>query len=134
MELRPYKELDREVCLSLLEQPSTAFEAFLNQPGPHFQVLDHNGVIAGCGGFHIEPDGLTAELQWGIIRTDLRRQGVGRYLLMARLREISRQATVQFVVATVPKQFAPFYEGQGFRPQGSSDDGIRLVKKLTVCP
>jgi ribosomal-protein-alanine N-acetyltransferase len=134
MELRPYRELDREDCLALLEPPCPAFEAFLNQPGAHFQVLVHEGRIAGCGGFRIEPDGVTAELEWGIIRRDIRRQGVGRYLLMARMREISRLNTVQFVVATVPQDCAAFYEKQGFRPQGSTPEGIRLVKKLTVCP
>lgn len=133
MELRPFKSEDSEDCLALLETGHDGFAAFLDQPGVNFRVLENDGRIVGCGGFRIKPEQATAELEWGIIHTTLRRQGVGRYLLMARLHEISRLNSVQFASVLVPMEFAGFYEKQGFRPQGVEAGLARLVKKLTVC-
>ena len=45
----------------------------------HFVVIEHEGTVIGCGGY--TSDG---ELVLGTIRPDLRGQGLGRFLLLAR--------------------------------------------------
>jgi N-acetylglutamate synthase-like GNAT family acetyltransferase len=139
LEPRPYHPSDRDACLAVLDSnalPERAeFERFLDtSDGSNFTVLEHEGAIAGCGGFTIR-DG-AATLLHGMIRSDVQRMGLGRFLLMYRLRQISKSgAAVQFVRAAVPPKWAPFYQKQGFKlRQPASGGTIELIMKLTVCP
>ena len=90
MEPRPYlSSSDRAGCLALFDgdQPAEreAFARFLDDCGPStFTVLEHDGGLVGCGGWTIGTDG-AAELVWGTIRRDMRRLGLGRFLLLYRL-------------------------------------------------
>jgi hypothetical protein len=68
-----------------------------------------------------------------MIRSDLQRQGLGRYLLMYRLREIGKLPGIERVSVHVPRPVAPFFETQGFRVAGMTGGQVELVKKLTVC-
>jgi N-acetylglutamate synthase-like GNAT family acetyltransferase len=96
--------------------------------------MEHEGAIVGCGGYSLSPDGTVAALQWGMVRPDAQRMGLGRFLLLYRIREIGKLGTVGIVVAQVPKPAAGFFEKQGFRVNAAGDDGrVELLKKLTVC-
>jgi N-acetylglutamate synthase-like GNAT family acetyltransferase len=72
-------------------------------------------------------DGEVAELRWGMVRKDLRGNGLGRFLLMYRLREIGKAGVNMVRVADAGA--AGFFEKQGFRVGA---DGA-LWKKLAVC-
>lgn len=125
MDLRPYRPDDLQPCLAVLG-PSAEFEAFLTAPtGPYF-VMEHDGALIGCGGYVIEAR--TARLVWGAIRQDMRHQGLGRLLLMYRLREIGKLGKIETVSVEVPPEYAGFFESQGFRGGPTS-----FVKRLTVC-
>lgn len=76
MDFRPYTPADHAACAALCG-PFT--------PPTYFYVLDHDGQILGCGGF--THDG---ELVLGTVHPDFRRQGLGRFLLLARLRELAK--------------------------------------------
>jgi N-acetylglutamate synthase-like GNAT family acetyltransferase len=130
MDLRPYRADDRHACLALL-QPSPDLEAFLTAPAGPFFVMEHDGALIGCGGYVTEAR--TARLVWGVIRPDMRRQGLGRFLLMYRLREIGKLGSIETVSVDVPPEFAPFFEKQGFHTSGARDGRTVLVKRLTVC-
>jgi N-acetylglutamate synthase-like GNAT family acetyltransferase len=90
--------------------------------------MEHEETVVGCGGYSLSPDQSTATLRWGMIRADAQKMGLGRFLLMYRIREIGKAGTVGVVFAHPPRPSAGFFEKQGFRV-----NGVELVKKLTVC-
>jgi len=128
VEIRPYTPADCEACLAVCDSiggDRGAFEHALAAI-PMFFVAEHDGTIVGCGGFSI--DGALARLEHGMVHRDWRRQGLGRFLLFYRMREISKACNVALVIAAPPEDAAVFYEKQGFR----LENGV-FVKKLTVC-
>ena len=146
MDLRPYQPSDRASCLAVFDSlpPDTAdaaarrrFEAFLDHPaGPYF-LIDHDDAVVGCGGFSLEQNESTATLHWGMIRSDSRKLGLGRFLLLYRIREISKAGNFQLLRVETPPASAPFFQKQGFREKHGFrqfQNTLQLIKKLTVCP
>jgi GNAT superfamily N-acetyltransferase len=129
MDIRPYLASDRQACLAIFDSNFDAtrrpeFEHFLDHlEGPYF-VMDHDGALVGCGGYSGET------LVWGMIRRDFQKLGLGRFLLMYRLRKLEG---VPMVRLTAPPHAGPFFEKQGFRGAGESPNGIEMVKKMNVC-
>jgi N-acetylglutamate synthase-like GNAT family acetyltransferase len=143
MDARPYQPRDRAGCLQVFDsltphliapEARHYFETFLDEPDCPYFVLEHEDAIAGCGGFAVSLSEDTARLLWGMIRSDLQRLGLGRFLLLYRMREIGKTGTVETVHAETSLQSAPFFEMQGFRVRGVADGRVELTKKLTVCP
>jgi len=137
MDVRPYTIADRDSCLAVFDSQSpdgwdrAELDRFLTgPPGPYF-VLEHGTAVVGCGGYNI--DGSTARLAWGMIHRDFERQGLGRYLLMYRLRQIGNHGAVQVVSVVAPMPAVGFFEKQGFRQLEGRDNGVELVKRLVVC-
>jgi GNAT superfamily N-acetyltransferase len=148
MDIRPYEPRDRDACLAIFDSLTPAFldtsarphfEAWLDDPSGPFFVLEHDDVRVGCGGYTV--DATEATLHWGMVRADCQGKGIGRFLLMYRVREIGRTGNVAMILAHSPAPSVGFFEKQGFRANGisipSSLPGTpltRLSKKLTVCP
>lgn len=134
VEPRAYQPSDHAACLAIFDSNNPAagraeFEQFLDSQPANYTVLEHEGAILGCGGYGTGTDG-AATLHHGMIRRDSQRQGLGRFLLLYRLRQISR-SNVSFVRLCAPPETAPFYLKQGFKPAGAAGS---FVMKLTVCP
>ena len=128
MDIRPYSNSDRDACLACCNAAyHSDFGQFLRAPGSYF-VMENDDRIVGCGGFSLDSP-TSATLRWGMVHPDFRRMGLGRFLLMYRMKEIGRAGVVATVAVCPPPEFAAFYEREGFRPAG----GL-LVKKLAVCP
>ena len=138
MDLRPYLPTDRDGCLAIFDSISptnrTKFEDFLDHPDGPFFVMEHDGAAIGCRGYTIGPEQGQSTLVWGMVRSGLQRQGLGRFLLMFRLREIGKNASIQRVLVETSNQAARFFEGQGFKVVHITGDRVQLLKKLTVCP
>jgi len=135
MEIIPFEPSHRDACLAIFDSnfPAPArptFAEFLNEPGAFF-VAEHNGAIVGCGGFSIH--GAQATLHWGMVHRDWQRQGLGRFLLFYRTREISKAAPVELVTLTCPPAAAGFFASQGFRETAAGPDSVQMVKRLAVC-
>src|SRR5690348_5544432 len=99
MELRPYIESDRDACVAIFDSNAPEFfdpgsrgrfEGFLDQPRGNYFVMVHDSAVAGCGGYVAVPGENVASLVWGMVRRDLQRLGLGRFLLMYRLLEIGK--------------------------------------------
>jgi hypothetical protein len=95
-----------------------------------------------CGGYAIRDAGSTdARLTWGMVGRQWQRQGLGRYLLMYRMREMGRTSSnIQTVTLETSPQSAPFFTSQGFRTVDVRNDGgetgrdkVQMVRKLSVC-
>ena len=143
MDIRPYESRDRASCLDVFDSLTPAlpdsslrplFESWLDHAaGPYF-VMEHEESVAGCGGYSISPDGTTATLHWGMVGQSSQRMGLGRFLLMYRIREIGKAGSVGLVFARPPRPSVGFFEKQGFRVNSIEEGRVELIRKLTVCP
>jgi len=149
MDVRPYEFSDRVACLDVFDSltpallDSTArshFESWLDDIGGPYFVMLHEESIVGCGGYSFSADRSTATLRWGMIRRESQKMGLGRFLLMYRIREIGRMGNAGIVLAHPPLPSAAFYEKQGFRANATVTEGdavgfdcVEMIKKLTVC-
>ena len=142
MDVRLYQPADKQACLTVFDSNVPDFFAvhergefavFLETLAAPYYVMEHDGAVAGCGGYTVT--GHAARLTWGMIRRDLHRKGLGRFLLLFRLREMTRTDTAVETVGLETSQLsAPFFVSQGFRiarPAGL--DRVELTKRLTVC-
>ncbi|MDA0709732.1 MAG: GNAT family N-acetyltransferase [bacterium] len=123
--LRPYKEQDRAECLamfkgntprffSMTELP--AFEQFLGSKSKQFfTVEDKARRVIGCGGVTLDAEKAIAGLCWGMIRNDMHGQGLGSFLLLARMVYISQQVPNCLVTNDTNQYACGFYERMGFR-------------------
>lgn len=157
MDLRPYLPTDRDACLSLFDsnmprffaEPERAqFETFLASPDCSYFVMEHEERAVGCGGYAIHAAEKSASLVWGMVRGDSHRMGLGRFLLLYRLREIGKagangrdvKGDIEMVRLDTSQHAAPFYTSQGFKVAGVVADGygpgldrIEMVKRMIVC-
>lgn len=149
MDVRAYSPADRAACLAVFDSNTPRFfdpaerrdfETFLDAVDCSYFVMEHDGAIAGCGGYAIAEDTSLASLVWGMVRADLHKLGLGRFLLLYRLREITKAGGVQLVRLGTSQHAAAFFEKQGFKVTGTRKDGhasgmdrIEMMMKLTVC-
>jgi Acetyltransferase (GNAT) domain len=154
MDLRPYLYADRAACLGIFESNAPeyfdpaeriGFEAFLDNPDCPYFVMEHEvsdkAAIVGCGGYALaQQDGL-ASMVWGMIRRDSHKLGLGRFLLLYRLREIGKAGGIQMVRLDTSQKAEPFFRKQGFKATrvikdsyGPGLDRVEMIMKLTVCP
>jgi GNAT superfamily N-acetyltransferase len=150
MDLRPYQPADRDQCLGLLDSNTPRFfdagerrkfEGFLDQLSCPYFVMEHDGAMVGCGGYAMEQEKTSARLVWGMVRSDSQKLGLGRYLLLFRLREITKVGGIQMVHLDTSQHSAQFYEKQGFKISRIIKDGygpgldrVEMMMKLVVCP
>ena len=143
MDIRPYLSSDRDGCLAVLDSNSPdffqpgerrEFEEFLATPNGSYFVMEHEGAIAGCGGYFITGERTLAHLVWGMVRRELQRQGLGRFLLLFRLREIAKAGGVERVRLDSPQHSAAFFQSQGFKLVAGGPDRVEMMMKLAVCP
>jgi N-acetylglutamate synthase-like GNAT family acetyltransferase len=142
MNLRPYLPSDREACLKIFDSNApnifTAedrgeFETFLSQAPAAYFVMEHDNALVGCGGYRMEAEPGVATLVWGMVRRDSQKMGLGRFLLMYRLREIGKSDGIERVRLETPQASAAFFEGQGFKTVSTAQGRVEMVKRLTVC-
>jgi N-acetylglutamate synthase-like GNAT family acetyltransferase len=142
VELRTYLPTDREACLVVFDSQAphpfgpdarAQFENFLDRGGATYFVMEYDGVVIGCGGYKIDAEASVARLVWGMVRRDSQGMGLGRYLLMYRLREIGKVGGIDNVRVETPQESAAFFEGQGFKAVSVSNGQVEMLKKLTVC-
>jgi N-acetylglutamate synthase-like GNAT family acetyltransferase len=138
MDIRNYLDRDHTECLAVFDSNFSVavvqrqeFEAFLQDAQRQMFVVEHGGQIIGCGGF--TAGGTEARLQWGIVRRDMQRQGLGRYLLLYRLKAIGNLPGIQFVHAIVPSPLTRFYEKSGLKLQREGDGLAEMRMKMQVC-
>jgi N-acetylglutamate synthase-like GNAT family acetyltransferase len=139
MDIRPFTPADRDACLAVFDSNTPdllqmdrrpSFAARLDDTGAYF-VAEHDGTIVGCGGYALK--GNAAHLQWGLVHRQWQRQGLGRFLLFYRLREITRNGAVEMVGLEAPLSSSQFFASQGFREVSRSGNEVTMTKRLTVC-
>jgi len=138
MDVRPYLPADSDACLAVFDSNTPDFfrsherphfEEFLERPNCSYFVMGQDGAIAGCGGYFLTEDKALARLVWGMVRRDWHRQGLGRFLLLFRLREITKAGGVQMVRLETSQHSAPFFESQGFKVVRVAKEGRARRKR-----
>jgi GNAT superfamily N-acetyltransferase len=124
MNLRPYQKKDFAECLGIFrsntplyfaETELESFMHYLKAPETYFVVTDEDQVIA-CGGVSVR--GEQAALVWGMVARSRQRQGVGAFLLQARLAYIAKHhPTVRQITLQTTQHAQGFYEKFGFVTQ-----------------
>jgi N-acetylglutamate synthase-like GNAT family acetyltransferase len=130
--VRPYRAIDREACLRVLD--TNVPEYFLatdraevgtfldtvDAKGIRYLVIEDAGAIVACGGVAVS-EAKDARMCWGMVRRDLHRRGLGTILLAARLVEGAKMGATTGSLDTVP-QVEAFYSKMGFSLVGSTKD------------
>ena len=137
MDIRPYRDSDHTDCVDVFASnfsdpvQQQDFEVFLQSSESTCFVVEHTGHVIGVGGFTASAS--QAQLHWGMVRRDMQRQGLGRYLLLYRLKAIGNLPCIQFVQAIVPAPLAHFYEKSGLKLQREGDGLAEMRMKMQVC-
>lgn len=134
MRLRAYQADDRDGCLALFASNVPKFFApheraefveFLETgTDPYFVVIDDQGQIIGCGGYFVNRERASAGLTWGMVANAQHRQGVGRFLLRARLQQICQEPDVQRVLLNTSQHTYGFFEKVGFVVESMVENGF----------
>ena len=148
MDLRPCQPSDHSACLAVFDSntpdyfaPSdrAEFDKFLHESTKPYFVMEHDGALLGCGGYYLSKG--VARLSWGMVDRAWHRRGLGRLLLLYRLREVSKSGAAPMVQLSTSQLTAPFFERQGFKRIETIKDGyaagidrVEMAMKLTVCP
>jgi hypothetical protein len=124
LHLRRYRPADRAACLRLFEGniPGSflpyeipVFLEFLDCfPGPYL-VVEAGGALVACGGLAEHAEHIT--LCWGLVGRDSQRQGIGRFLLQARLALAVCIPGARQVHLNTSQHTAPFFASAGFQTQ-----------------
>ncbi|MFZ4658789.1 MAG: GNAT family N-acetyltransferase [Caldilineaceae bacterium] len=134
MKVRDYQTDDRESCLTLFDSNVPRFfapheraefaEFLATSTDPYFVVLDDHGQIIGCGGYYLNRERATAGLTWGMVSNHLHRQGVGRLLLLDRLRRISQEPETTAVLINTSQHSYGFFAKIGFVVESIVENGF----------
>jgi predicted GNAT family N-acyltransferase len=80
-----------------------------------FFVVTKDGQTVACGGYGAESEPKSIELAWGMVRNDLHRQGIGKFLLIERLKLIFRADPDACVVIDTSQHSQDFFARLGFK-------------------
>jgi predicted GNAT family N-acyltransferase len=124
LHFRPYDPADEAACLRLFDsntpkffgaQERPDFESFLQrQPCPFF-VVEKDGQIVACGGYGEDTQANAIELAWGMVQNDLHHQGLGKFLLIERLKLIFRANPNARVIIDTSQHSQDFFARLGFK-------------------
>jgi N-acetylglutamate synthase-like GNAT family acetyltransferase len=122
--IRPYLPDDKAACATIfagnvpgffLEHETARFTDFLERLPCPFFVIEQGKAIVACGGYFVDPANGNARLVWGMVERRHHREGIGRYLLQARLAALAGDPQAQRVVVNTSQHSSGFFERAGFK-------------------
>jgi N-acetylglutamate synthase-like GNAT family acetyltransferase len=132
--IRAYRITDQEACIhcfttnvpdfftqdeiqeftTFLENYVTQFNNPTDQRKTCFFVVEADNKIVGCGGFGDKNGNQIISLAWGHIHKDYHKHGLGKALLLFRLKEIKKIFPALPVIIDTTQFSYGFYEKNGF--------------------
>lgn len=131
--IRSYRPADESACMGIFDSnrqkyftgpERDLFAAHLRTADPRFFVAEVDGLVRGCGGFHVTDYGV-GYLVWGMVHHGSHRRGVGESLLRWRLERIRQVAHAWCVLIDTSQHTAPFFARFGFESFRVIPDGYQ---------
>ena len=124
IKLIPYQFEHKVDCLKIFDDntpqffdPSERedFASFLEDPQCfYFVVVDDAKQVLGCGGYYVPENSTDAGLCWGMVTQQYHKQGIGSFLLQARLDKIRESGRVKRIVMDTSQESVGFFQRFGF--------------------
>ena len=135
-----YEVAHREACVEIFRSNvpiyfrDHEFGDFLgfidNSSGPYFVVTTNgdaaNGEIVACGGFGVRTGSEVADLCWGMVDAAHHRNGLGEFLLLARMYQILKEPGVRHIRLGTCQLTEGFFHRYGFETRNSVPDAEGL--------
>jgi [ribosomal protein S18]-alanine N-acetyltransferase len=123
MNIRPYRQTDKERIIELFRLNTPAFFAseeedelvlYLNDHAQHYFVAETGDKIIGSGGYNLFPEDETARISWDIFHPHAQGKGLGSALTNFRIEELRKTPGVKHIVVRTSQLAYRFYEKFGF--------------------
>jgi GNAT superfamily N-acetyltransferase len=134
LQLHAYREANhREACIAIFKSNvpryfrSHEFDEFLNFLDAvqcHYFVVTLDEQVRACGGFGVREGSSVADLCWGMAHADYHGQGIGTFLLFARLFKIATETNATAVRLGTCQLTDGFFQRFGFAIQSLTTDGL----------
>lgn len=122
---RDYQVADLEACLAVFDSNMPKYFAasereeyleFLNDPDDRQQylVLEQDKKIVGCGGYYVATNANWGGLSFGMVTRDLHGTGLGKKLLLTRLKRLAEFQEVQEIILDTSQYIFRFFQKLGF--------------------
>ena len=129
--IREYKSGDKREVLALLRLNTPVYFApeendnllhYLDHEIEAYFVIQLGDKVVGSGGINFSKNKNSATISWDLIHPDFQRKALGRMLLIYRLEEIKKIASIQKVSVRTTQLVYQFYEKNGFKLLEISED------------
>ena len=131
MKFRPYQPEDKDSCIEIFMSntpqyfgvdEADEFRQFLETlPCAYFVATQDNEIVA-CGGHGYHGKKETMVLCWGMVHADLHKQGLGKFMLIERLKQIYKDFGPTVVQIDTSQHSQGFFERYGFQVREISEN------------
>ncbi len=140
--IRDYKKEDKSHFLEIFKsncplyftrEEFAPFDAYLENLGNApiyansekdlYYVIEHEGMVVGCGGFYKIKDENTVRFAWGMIHNDCHNMSFGTALHKYRIDRINELYPGSLITLGTSQHTFGFFEKMGFKVTGITRDG-----------
>jgi len=120
---RPYTSGDKDACIEIFMSNTprffgieevVEFRQFLETLPCAYFVATQNDEVVACGGHGYHEKKQAVVLAWGMVRADLHKHGLGKFMLVERLKQIYKDFGEAFVQIDTSQHSKGFFEKYGF--------------------
>jgi len=91
------------------------FKNYLENEIQDYFVFEDNLKIIGCGGINYFTKERIARISWDIIHPDFQGKGIGKKLLLYRIKHIKETGAADYIVVRTTQLVYKFYQTIGFK-------------------
>jgi len=122
-QFRPYTIGDKDACMDIFMsntpryfgiEEADEFRSFLDAPTCDYFVATQNDKVVACGGHGYHSKKQAFILAWGMVRVDLHKHGLGKFILAERLKRIYSDFGENLVQIETSQHSQGFFERFGF--------------------
>ena len=124
LKFRPYQAEDNGRCVEIFMsntpryfgvEEADEFRQFLEALPCAYFVATQDDEIVACGGHGYHGKKQAVALCWGMVRADLHKQGLGKFMLIERLKQIFTDFGETVVQINTSQHSQGFFERYGFQ-------------------
>jgi N-acetylglutamate synthase-like GNAT family acetyltransferase len=85
-------------------------------------VVELDGHIIACGGYYYDENSNETRMTWGLVKSDLHHQGIGKTFLEYRIKAVRNQFPESVIALDTTQHSYPFFEKLGFKTTKVTDN------------